>query len=141
MTSRLKGWEKRYITLVEDVLAQPFSWEHSNCAHLVAAAIRACHGEHPVLEHLKACTSQEAAMAHLQENGGLSGILGQYFQMLPTPLIAQQADVGIFEGKMPDGSIIGVGCIILDGVAVGKQDDANGAFRMSVRSLKRVFKI
>lgn len=134
---RLRGWERRFIEGMEFELARPFDWGHSNCGHLMAVAIRACHGEHPILDHLLNLDSQERVEEHLEVNGGLEGILQDHFETIPQSF-AQQADVGIFTGV----GNIEVGCVIADGVAIAKMPKYNGnGFRLPVSKLSKVYRV
>jgi hypothetical protein len=144
---RLKGWEKRFIQLVQDELDKPFDWATANCGHLMGAAVTACQGPaHPVLENLLYLTDEESVQQLLAEYGGLSGLLGSHFQRLPVPILGQQADIGVYMGKIfdrhsSDYTIAEAGCVILDGVAVGKAEGSDRPVRIPIRNLKAVFAV
>ena len=144
---RLKGWEKRFIRLAEDELAKPFDWGNANCGHLIGTAITACHGpEHPALKHLVGLANQDDVSRLLYEFGGLSKLLELHFERNPTPLMAMQADIGVYMGKIYDphsSSYVSAeaGCIILDGVAVGKAEGTDRPVRVPIRDLKATFKV
>lgn len=143
--TRLKGWEKRFIRLAEEELAKPFDWQVANCGHLMAVAIIACHGpNHPILAVLNECSSEQAVIELLAAEGGLSGILSGHFQKAPVPILGGQADIGIYMGKVynrhsTEFQEIEAGCIILDGVAVGKAEGTNRPVRLPIRNLKAVY--
>lgn len=141
---RIKGWEKRFIHEIQFVLQNPFDWATNNCGHTIAAAIRACHNDHPVLQYLAKCRDETSTLAVLGEEGGLKGILEGYFTRLPTPLLGQQADVGLIKGKFWDvhqGEYVesDVGCVFLDGIAVGLRE--KGVFRIPISKVEMAFSI
>lgn len=144
---RLKGWEKRFIRLAQEELDKPFDWQSANCGHLMGAAVTACHGpEHPILENLSRFKDEESVQMLLAEYGGLSMLLGSYFARVPVPILGQQADIGVYMGKVfdrhsSDYTTVEAGCIILDGVAVGKAEGTDRPVRIPIRSLKAVFAV
>lgn len=135
---RLRGWERRYHQAIEYELSRPFNWVTNNCGHLMGAAIRSCHGEHPVLDNLIGLDSEEAVRALVQDKGGLRKILVEHFEPIPKSL-AQQADVGCFVGSL-NGVEVEVGCVILDGQAVAKMP-GRSKFYMNISQLTVVFRV
>lgn len=132
---RLRGWDERLLQLMEYELSQPFDWTKGNCGHIVCAAIRASHGEHPFLDYLKECTSEQATIDFLYASGGFDTLLAEWFE--PTVrVMASQGDIALIEGKYYDvhkteyvSSLIG--SVVMDGVLVGKRDRGNFRLPMS----------
>jgi hypothetical protein len=132
---RLPDWEQRFVAAMPVELAKPFAWGEADCVLLMAAAVRACHGDHhPVLKHLGGYKSKRSAVAKLKRLGGLSVILAKHFEEVPL-LMAQTGDLGVLAGNG-----IEAGAVIIDGQAVGKGEDAP-SFRLPVRSLTKVFRV
>lgn len=141
---RLKGWEKRYIQEIQHVIRSPFNWATNNCGHVIVAAVRACHGDHPVADYLRPCVDEASTLDLLRREGGVRAILEQYFYRLPTPALAQQADIGIVTGQFYDshsGDFVDaeVGCAFLDGQAVGLRE--KGPFRIPYNKVTMAFKV
>lgn len=138
--ARLRGWEKRLIFGMQDYLAQPFHWRDSNCGHGIVTAIRAAYGEgHPIIQYLDQCKDEASTNAMLEHEGGLENIVGRYFELLVSPLFAQDGDIGIIKGIGPEGKPAQVGCVFLDGKAVGKRD--SGIFRIPPTKVAMAFRV
>lgn len=142
---RLKGWERRFRIGIQDELERPYDWTSSNCGHLVCTAVRACHGDHPLLDHLSSGWRDKAdVLQYLLDNGGVSRMIGEYFEPLASPMLAGDADIGVYPSQVYDEHAgeyrdAEVGMVILDGMAVGKT--LEGPFRVPVKRLSRVFKV
>lgn len=141
---RLKGWEKRFIHEITAVMDAPFDWRSSNCGHVIVAAVRACHGDHPIADFLQPCIDEASTLELLGREGGMQNIIERFFHRLPTPMLAQQADIGIVRGKYYDvhsGEYIenDVGVAFVDGVALGKRE--KGVFRIPHSRVQVAFKV
>lgn len=134
--ARIKGWEHRLIVGMEDYLNLPFDWGTSNCGHGITTAVRACLGaNHPIMQYLDLCHDEHTTREVLRHNGGLVNILGQYFTMHLSPLMASNGDVGVLRFVNEE-----VGCVVLDNMAVGKRLDG-GVFRIGIKHMKYAFKV
>jgi hypothetical protein len=142
---RLKGWERRFRDGITDELERPYDWVSSNCGHLVCAAVRACHGEHVLMDHLaNGWRSKEDVLQYLYDNGSVSKLIGEHFELLPSPMMAQNADIGVYPSQVYDEHAgeyrdSEVGMVILDGMAVGKT--LEGPFRVPIKRLSKVFRV
>lgn len=139
-TRRLRGWDLKLIKLIDAQLNMPFDWVTSNCGHLMAASVIACHGdEHPALVELAGWTSKAIVEKHVEEAGGIDKILGRYFQRIPL-LQAGQGDLCVIG---TDGNH--AGCVIMEGMAIGKAEEirrsGTSAFRMPVQSALVAYKV
>lgn len=144
MELRNRGWEKRFINEVRQIVETPFDWKTSNCGHVIVAAVRACHGDHPIADFLAPCHDETSTLELLDREGGMQNIIERYFQRLPTPMLAQQADIGIVRGKyynVHSGEWVegDVGVTFCDGVAVGKRE--KGVFRIPYSKVLVAFKV
>ena len=124
--TRLKGWEERFIDAMLVEQEAPFEWGKHDCAILMAASVRAIHGEdHPALEEFKKYKDEKTAKKHLAKNGGLVKLIEKYFEPI-NALSAQQGDIGVVEA---DG--FASGAVIVDGMALGKSPE--GVFRVPIK--------
>jgi hypothetical protein len=132
---RLRDWEQRFVAVMPDEMAKPFAWGTADCACLMAAAVRACHGDdHPALKMLGGYKTERGAVTKMARLGGLSAALALHFEEVPV-LMAQAGDIGVLAGNG-----IEAGAVVIDGQAVGKGEGAT-AYRLPVRSLTKVFRV
>jgi hypothetical protein len=133
--TRLRDWEQRFVAAMPIETAKPFVWGEADCVCLMAAAVRACHGDdHPALKMLGGYKTKRGAVAKLARLGGLSAALAQHFEEVPV-LMAQTGDIGVLAGNG-----IEAGAVVLEGQAVGKGEET-AAYRIPARSLTKVFRV
>jgi hypothetical protein len=140
---RLKGWERRLILDLEVELSLPFDWRYHNCGHLICASIRACIGEHDIMRYLVGLESEQQVMDLLGREGGVSGIVGQWFNVVPH-YMAQDGDVAVIDTKYYDRHATEVltaevGCVVLGGRLVGKRE--KGVFRLPLQKAKLIYHV
>lgn len=117
------------------VLSQPFAWGSSDCAHLMAASVRACHGDdHPALAMLTRYSDERSARRLLRRQGGLAAAIARHFEEVPV-LLAQTGDIGVV---VRDG--VEAGMVIMEGQAVGKAEHSPH-YRVPLRTLSRTFRV
>lgn len=131
---RKRNWEQALIAAVNLEQSKPFDWQSNNCGHLIALAITACIGEHPVLQYLNLITDKHSALKVLAENGGLDGILGKYFWPVG-PLSAMDGDVGYLANEESMA-----GCIVVDNTLVFKPE-GKGLFRAPITKATKLFMV
>lgn len=132
---RLSDWEQRFVAAMPAALDAPFAWGSADCAHLMAASVRACHGDdHPALSMLAGYQDKASAMRRLSQLGSLSEALAVHFEEVPV-LMAQTGDIGIVETHGGEA-----GVVFIDGQAIGKAEHAP-CFRVSVRAVARAFRV
>lgn len=130
-----RNWDIELVTEVSRVLEEPFDWAKSNCGHLMAVPIRVLLGPKALaLTELTKFNDEKSAKALLAQNGGLSGLLDKYFHTV-NRLSARSGDIGVVSGGG-----IQAGCIVIDGVAIGKGPET-GVFRIPISSLTRVYRV
>lgn len=126
---RVRNWELRLIEAIRAELEKPFDWDGSNCGDLIATAIRAVLGNHPVLEQRMAGTEVEVR-AYLKGKGGFTGILGKHFQAIPATW-AQDGDVALLNDD--------TAAVVLNGVLVGKTTEK--AYRLPISKATTIYRI
>jgi hypothetical protein len=142
---RLPGWQKRYLYLVEEELAKPFSWVDAHCVDLMAASVMACLGpDHPALKAIPRFEKGADTIRYLAEQGGLEKVLDRYFKVVPTAH-AFEADLVLLKGQ--DG-FEEAGAVVLDGQIVGKHPPKKSesgytriAFRLPMQVAYKVYRV
>lgn len=131
---RKKGWEERFIKAILIEQEAPFEWGKHDCAILMAASVKAIHGEdHPALEEFTKYTDEKSAKRHLAKHGGLVKLIEKYFEPVNI-LSAQQGDIGVVEAEG-----FASGAVIVDGIALGKSQE--GVFRVPIKQLTKVYRV
>lgn len=136
--SRLKGWQKRLIYALDIELDKPFLWDSANCGDLMGAAVEACMGpKHPVLQHLQTGKSGPEVIAYVQQEGGLEGILGRYFEEAAW-MMASNGDLALVK----IGGIV-AGGVVIDGKIKCKFEDADNVHsrNMFAFQLSKAYKV
>lgn len=131
------NWDIALIALVDEEIRKPFDWVKANCAHLMATSVIACYGrQHAVLRRFRGLSSKRKVLEALSSGGGLDAILSEYFEFVPTFMMAQTGDIGIV--AQPDGTQ--AGGIVLDGAFVARAVEAP-VVRVPLRMATRLYRV
>lgn len=93
-TPRLPDWQPRLQALIQQRLAQPFSWGAHDCCLFVCDGIEAITGHDPAAD-LRGYSTEREALRLLQAHGGVRGLAESRAGESVPVLAAQVGDVGL----------------------------------------------
>jgi len=136
MSARVHGWETAFVKAITVEREKSFAYGRADCATLMGASVRACHGKrHPALKILKRYSTRIGAARILAKEGSIGAVLAQFFEEVPKAM-AQTGDLAIVINARGEEA----GCVIDQARAIGRHPET-GFFFAPVAAVKQVFRV
>ncbi|SKA30981.1 DUF6950 family protein [Consotaella salsifontis] len=132
--TRVTGWEKALVSVIERHAAMPFAWGKSDCGMLAADCVEAVLGE-DLFGRYRGYSTELGAARKLKKGGfsTVEDVFSSAFEEV-APSLAQRGDVGVIER---DGKI-GAGVITSFGFACRGETSVRYE---PITAVKRAFKV